>query len=148
MTIHFIMNHLIQKHEQYALISVKENDFAGTLANDLETVSRDLFREGFHNLIVDFTTTHTIDSAGISILKKINMLCSRELGIMVLVSDNDDFVDQLIDGKIRDVTILPTVEEGIDAVFMNDLENDFGAESDDFDDEDFGEDGYTKSEQP
>lgn len=142
------MNYVLQKHEQYALINVKETEVEGTLATELETLSRDLFREGFHNLIIDFTPAKTIDTAGISTLKKINMLCSRELGLMVLISDDDDFVDQLIEGKIRDVTILPTVEEGIDAVFMNDLENEFGAESDDFDDEDFGEDGFTKSEQP
>lgn len=142
------MNYAIQKHEQYALINVKETNFEGALATDLENLSRDLFREGFHNLIVDFTPTKTIDAAGISVLKKINMLCSRELGLMVLISDDDDFVDQLIDGKIRDVTILPTVEEGIDAVFMNDLENEFGAESNDFDDDDFSDDGFTKSEKP
>lgn len=142
------MNYVLQKHEQYALINIKETEGEGTFATDLETLSRELFREGFHNLIIDFTPTKTIDAAGISTLKKINMLCSRELGLMVLVSDDDNFVDQLIEGKIRDVTILPTVEEGIDAVFMNDLENEFGAESDDFDDEDFGEDGFTKSEQP
>ena len=142
------MNYTIQKHEQYALINVQENKFEDTFAADLEAVSRTLFREGFHNLIIDFSTAKSIDSAGISVLKKINMLGSRELGILVLVSDDDDFVDQLIDGKIRDVTILPTVEEGIDAVFMNDLENEFGADSDDFNDDDMDEDGYTQSEKP
>ena len=142
------MNHSIQKHEQYALIKVQEPQFGGAVPTDFETVSRDLFREGFHNLIIDLSTTQSIDNAGISILKKVNMLCSRELGLMVLVSDNDDFVDQLIEGKIRDVTILPTVEEGIDAVFMNDLENEFGAESDDFNDDDMDADGYTQSEKP
>ena len=39
-------------------------------------------------------------------------------------------------------------EEAIDAVFMNDLENEFGAESDDFNDDDMDEDGYTQSEKP
>ncbi len=142
------MNHTIVKHEQYALVNIQEIDFGGALATDFEIISRDLFREGFHNLIIDFSPTQTIDSAGISILKKVNMLCSRELGIMVLVSDNDDFVDMLIEGKIRDVTILPSVEEAIDAVFMNDLENEFGAESDDFNDDDMDADGYTQSEKP
>ncbi|MFN8348660.1 MAG: anti-anti-sigma factor [Spirosomataceae bacterium] len=142
------MNHSIQKHEQYALIKVQETNFGGAVPADFETVSRDLFREGFHNLIIDLSITQSIDGAGISTLKKVNMLCSRELGLMVLVSDEDDFVDQLIEGKIRDVTILPTVEEGIDAVFMNDLENEFGAESDDFNDDDMDADGYTQSEKP
>jgi len=142
------MNHLIQKHEQYALINVQETDFNGDIAADFETTLRSLFREDLHNFIIDFSITKSIDSVGISILKKINMLCSRELGIMVLVSDDDDFVDQLFDGKIRDATILPTVEEGIDAVFMNDLENEFGADSDDFNDDEMDADGFTQSEKP
>ncbi|WP_028525508.1 anti-sigma factor antagonist [Runella limosa] len=142
------MTHTIQKHEQYALINIHESAFDDDMAAELETLARGLFREGFHNLILNFATATDIASAGISILKKINMLCSRELGLMVLVSDNDDFVDLLIDGKIRDVTILPSVEEGIDAVFMNDLENEFSAESDDFNDDDMDEDGYTQSEKP
>jgi len=142
------MTHTIQKHEQYALLNIHESTFGDAEAGELETVARGLFREGFHNLIINFATTTQIAAAGISILKKINMLCSRELGLMVLVSDNDDFVDMLIDGKMRDVTILPSVEEGIDAVFMNDLENEFGAESDDFNDDDMDEDGYTQSEKP
>lgn len=142
------MIHTIQRHEQYALVKVQEEDFGGTLASDFELISRDLFREGFHNLIIDFSATRTIDSSGISTLKKINMLCTRELGLMVMVSEDDDFVDMLIEGRIRDATILPTVEEAIDAVFMNDLENEFGAESDDFNDDDMDEDGYTQSEKP
>lgn len=142
------MNHIIQKHEQYALINVQETSFTDEIAVDFEAVTRGLFREDFHNFIVDFSITKTIDNAGISVLKKVNMLCSRELGIMVLVSDDDDFVEQLIEGKIRDVTILPTVEEGIDAVFMNDLENEFGADSDDFNDDEMDADGYTESEKP
>lgn len=142
------MNHIIQKHEQYALINVQETSFTDEIAVDFEAVTRGLFREDFHNFIVDFSITKTVDNVGISILKKVNMLCSRELGIMVLVSDDDDFVEQLIEGKIRDVTILPTVEEGIDAVFMNDLENEFGADSDDFNDDEMDADGYTESEKP
>ena len=64
------------------------------------------------------------------------------MGVLVLVSDDDDFVDQLMDARIRDVIILNTVEEAIDAVFMNDLENEFTAESDDFEDDEFDPEGF------
>ena len=40
------------------------------------------------------------------------------------------------------MSILNTVEEAIDAVFMNDLENEFTAESDDFEDDEFDPEGF------
>jgi hypothetical protein len=84
----------------------------------------------------------------VSMLKKINMLCSRELGIMVLVTDNDDFIDQLIEAKLPDIDILPTIEEAIDTVFMHEIENEFDADGDsDFDDEEFEAGGYSSTEE-
>lgn len=143
------MNHQIQKHEQYALVSIQEPILDGTIATDLEETARGLFREGFKNLIFDFTPTTTAQAAGVGVLKKINFLCTKDLGIMVLVSDNDDFIDQLLtEGKMRDVTILPSAEEAIDAVFMNELENEFGAESDDFNDDELDAEGFTNQEKP
>lgn len=142
------MNHVIEKHEQYALIHIKESTLDDKTAPVLEEVARGLLREEFRNIIINLSDSTSIDVTTISTLKKLNVLCARELGLMVLVSDNDEFVDKLLDAKIRDVTILPTVEEAIDAVFMNDLENEFGADSSDFDDDDFGEDGFSNSEQP
>jgi len=142
------MNHQIQKHEQYALVSVLETKIESQISLDLEETARGLFREGFKNLIFDFTTILSTEPAGVSVLKKINFLCTKDLGIMVLISENDDFVNQLIEGKMRDVTILPTVEEAIDAVFMNELENEFGAESDDFNDDELDEEGFSNQEKP
>ena len=78
------MTHTIQKHEQYALVNIHESAFDDDMAAELETLARGLFREGFHNLILNFATATDIASAGISILKKINMLCSRELGLMAV----------------------------------------------------------------
>lgn len=131
------MNHVIEKHEQYAMIGIQEETVDADIAADLEDTARDLLRNGFKNLILDLSFIRSIESEGITVLKKLNVLCSRELGLMVLVSDNDDFVEEFIEGKIRDATVLPTVEEAIDAVFMNDLENEFGAEGNDFDDDDY-----------
>jgi anti-anti-sigma regulatory factor len=137
------MNHKLETHEQYALIHLHEPSFDGVVAADFETLARELFRDDFHNLILNFNQTTQIDTAGIAVLKKINVLCGRELGVLVLVSDDDDFCDRLDGAKIRDAVILPTVEEAIDAVFMNDLENEFGAESDDFEDDELDPEGFS-----
>jgi anti-anti-sigma regulatory factor len=140
------MNHIVQRNEQYAHIKVEEEVFNSIFAAEFETIARTLLREGYSNLIVNFAQAADIDSAGLSMLKKINMLCSRELGIMVLVTENDEFIDQIIDAKLRDVTILPTLEEAVDAVFMHDLENEFSGESDDFEEDELEAGGYSRDE--
>lgn len=136
------MNHKLVPHEQYSLIQLFEPAFDTSITVEFEELSRELFRQSTRNIIVDLSQTRAIDTAGISVLKKINMLCSRELGILALVSDDDDFLDILMEAHIRDVVILNTVEEAIDAVFMNDLENEFTAESDDFEDDEFDPEGF------
>ena len=125
------MNYTIEKNEQYALIRLAESEFAGDVPTDFETLSRGLFREGYSNIIVDMASMQSVEQAGIMTIRKINRQCTNELGLLILVTKNDDLIDFLDAAKISDMTILPTVEEAIDAVFMNDLENDFRSEQDD-----------------
>ncbi|WP_234734824.1 STAS domain-containing protein [Tellurirhabdus bombi] len=137
------MNYTVEKNEQYALIKLQETSFGGEVPADFETLARSLFREGYSNLIVDFSPLDDVDSGGVGVIRKINRQCTNELGLLVLVTDKDSTVDLLDSFKIQDLTILPTIEEAIDAVFMNDLENDFRNEEDDSYD---GFEGSTTSE--
>lgn len=126
------MEFTIEKTERYALLRVAgDAQFTGEAATTFETTSRSLFREGFSRLIVDLGPVQEVDDASIMAIKKINRQCTNELGLLVLVTKNDDLTDTLEDARIADLTILPTVEEAIDAVFMNELENDFGNGADD-----------------
>ncbi|MBD2704345.1 STAS domain-containing protein [Spirosoma sp. BT702] len=125
------MNYTIEKTERYALIRLAENQFDETLNTTFETLSRNLFREGYSNIIVDVAPVQGVDQAGITSLRKISRQCANELGLLVLVTKNDDLIDTLDRANIGDLTILPTVEEAVDAVFMNELENDFRSEDDD-----------------
>lgn len=125
------MNHTIEKNEQYALIRLNETTFGGEVPASFEAISRGLFREGYSNIIVDLATVTSFDSAGFSVIRKINRQCTNELGLLVFVTKSDDLIEALDSSRIQDLTILPTVEEAIDAVFMNELENDFRSEDDD-----------------
>ncbi|TAE32539.1 MAG: STAS domain-containing protein [Cytophagales bacterium] len=129
------MNHSIEKNEQYALIRLTESEFSGEVPVQFETATRSLIREGHSNLIVDLATVKTVDLAGLASIRKINRQCSNELGMLVLVSKDDDLIEQLEGTNIADLTVLPTVEEAIDAVFMNELENDFREDDDEYDGE-------------
>ncbi|GAB3639704.1 STAS domain-containing protein [Spirosoma arcticum] len=125
------MTYTIEKNEQYALIRLTESAFEGEIPQEFETLSRVLFREGYSNIIVDIDPVQTVDPAGVSTIRKINRQCIHEVGLLILVTKNDDLIEFLDTANISDLTILPTVEEAIDAVFMNELENDFRSESDD-----------------
>lgn len=138
------MNYTIEKNEQYALIKLQEQAFGGEVPTGFETLSRSLFREGYSNLVVDFNTVESVDNNGVSVLRKINRQCSNELGLLVLVTKSDNMTDFLYASNIPDLTVLPTTEEAVDAVFMHELENDFMNEQEDEYDGELGEGTFEK----
>ena len=140
------MNYKLEKKEQFVYIELEEPAFAGDVPAAFEETAREIFREGYHNLIVNMQPVKSVDAVGVTILKKINWLCANDLGLLVIVTRDDDFMDLLEDLKIPDMEVLPSKEEAIDAVFMHSLENEFGAGDDGYDDEDY--DNVTESKEP
>lgn len=125
------MNYTIEKNEQYALIRLAESTFSDDVPANFETLSRVLFREGYSNIIVDMDPVQSVDQAGVTTLRKISRQCTNEVGLLIAVTKDDDLIEFLDKSNLSDLTIMPTVEEAIDAVFMNELENDFRSEEDD-----------------
>lgn len=125
------MNFTIEKTERYALLRIAEATLDGDMPATLETLCRNLFREGYSNIIIDIEPVQTVDTAGVTALRRVNRQCTSEEGLLILVTDNDDLIELLDSASGSDLTFLPTVEEAIDAVFMNELENDFRSEDDD-----------------
>lgn len=133
------MDHNIDRKEKYAVITLKENQFDVEVASNFEEAARELLREDYSNLIVVMNQTQGIDQSGVITLRKMVYLCTTKLGILVVATENDDFTELLEDSNIADLLVLPTLEEAIDAVFMHDLENEFGAGDDD---DDYDADDY------
>jgi anti-anti-sigma regulatory factor len=131
------MNYQLERKEQYALIDLKETSFSDEIPAEFEDLTRTLFREDYHNIILNMNGIRSVDTQGFATIKKTNRLCTNGLGIFVLVSKEDELIDLLEEANIADLELLPTVEEAIDAVFMHALENEFGAGDDDYDDEDY-----------
>ncbi|WP_373515429.1 anti-anti-sigma factor [Persicitalea sp.] len=133
------MDYKIDRKEQFAVITLKEAQFDEAVAEEFEEVARDLLSEDYSNLIVVMDQTQGIENSGVMTLRKLVRLCTTKLGILVAATENDDFAEVLEDSKIADLLVLPTLEEAIDAVFMHDLENEFGAgdDDDDYDDDDY-----------
>lgn len=131
------MDYKIDRSEKYAVITLAETKFTDELPALFEAQARELLREDYHNLIVVMNQATDIDSAGIMTLRKLVRLCTTGLGTLVVATENDDFTDLLEDSNIADLLVLPTLEEAVDAVFMHDLENEFGMGDDDYDDDDY-----------
>lgn len=125
------MTYSIEKNEQYALIRLAESELSEAMATDFETLNKGFFREGYTNVIADLSTVQTISPEGMMAIRKINRHCTNEEGLLVLVTKNEPLIELLDKAGGSDLTILPTVEEAVDAVFMNELENDFRSEDDD-----------------
>ncbi|MDI9859688.1 MULTISPECIES: anti-anti-sigma factor [Bacteroidota] len=137
------MNFKIEKNEQYALIELNETALTQENHADFENIIRQLFRAGYGNVIVKFDEIVELDGHGVSVIRKGNKICLNELGLFIIVTKNDEIIDQLDRAKIEDLTIMPTVQEAIDAVFLNELENDFQSE----DEDEFGGGEYSESEE-
>jgi anti-sigma B factor antagonist len=137
------MNHKVEKTEHYALIQFDENKFDKSITAEFEKLVVVLYREGFTNMVVDFSKVTEIDENGLVLLRKATKVCRTEQGLFIICTKDDDILDLIDEQKIPEIILLPTTDEGIDAVFMNDLENDFRDEKDD--DFDLGEEnGFTE----
>ena len=121
----------IEKNEQYALIKLDTELFDTSLLTDLEKKISGLYKEGYGNFIFDFEHITTIKTEGISLLKKIDKICNNEHGLLVIATDNEALIEDLDLSKIENLVILPTIEEAIEAIYINELENDFKEEDDD-----------------
>jgi anti-sigma B factor antagonist len=124
------MNYNLEKAEQYVIVSLDEVKFGQNISTQFEKMIVILYREGFMNMIFDFSKIGSIDEEGLSLLRKAAKVCSKEGGIIVVATKNDDLIDAIDGEAISGLIILPTTDEAIDAVFMNELESEFEDEED------------------
>ncbi|MCP9767015.1 anti-anti-sigma factor [Lacihabitans sp. LS3-19] len=128
----------ILKIEQYVVFKPESEDFDATLASQIEKNIAGMYSaEGRINFIIDLTSVKEFTSAGIVLFNKVQKICKNESGLLVLVTTDDNLIDTISTQAEDFLLILPSQEEAIDAVFMNELENDFKDEQED----EFGMDG-------
>lgn len=127
------MEFSIDKKEQYVVLTAQGGILDAASAAALEKQVVQLYsQEKYINYILDLDQVTELSEEGIALIRKINTLCQRESGIFVTVSTEDDVLDALDQARIEDMVSLLTLEEAIDAIFMNELENEFlGDEVDD-----------------
>ena len=120
----------LEQNESYALIEWLSEGLIQDNYEELELAVRLLFKKEYSNMILNLSKVQMIDGFGVSAIRKATKICTNELGLFVVVSKNDEIVDRLDQAKIENLTIMNSNQEGVDAIYLNDLENDFEDESD------------------
>ncbi len=117
------MKFLIDKQEKYTLITPEEEKLDSILSPQLKSEFVTLNSEGIRNIILDLSKVKYSDSSGLSAILVANRLCTGDEGVLVLCGLSDH-VNKLIKISQLDtvLSILPSVQEAIDNVFMHELE--------------------------
>ncbi len=119
------MKYTIDKQEKYCLVRLHEEKLDSSVAPSLKSELITLHAEGAGNIILDLSEVKYTDSSGLSALLVGNRILQEEGGIFVLTSLSDHTLKLIKISQLDSVlTILPKVEEAIDAVFMHEIEKD------------------------
>ena len=119
------MKYTIDKKENYTVITIDEKKLDTTIAPDLKSEFVKLNAEGINNLIQDLTNVKYPDSSGLSSILIANRLCNSSNGLLILTGLQDHVMKLITISKLESVlNILPTVEEGIDRIFLHEIERD------------------------
>jgi anti-sigma B factor antagonist len=126
------MKFTLDKTERYTIFKLDEENLNSILAPDLKSEFVLLSNEGVRNLILDLSDVKYVDSSGLSAILTANRLW-KDFGSFVLTGASHPAVKKLIEiSRLEAIlTIIPSVEESIDFVFMEDIEKELTAESDD-----------------
>jgi len=119
------MKYTVDKQEKYTLLQLNETKLDATVSPQLKSEFVTLNAEGNKNIIADLSQVKYIDSSGLSAILIGNRLCQDADGSFFLAGVTDHVMKLIKISQLDTVLdLLPTVEEAIDAVFMNELEND------------------------
>jgi anti-anti-sigma regulatory factor len=129
----------IEVSEQYVTFTLDSKNFPEKEQKDAEKEVIKQFNAGIPNYIFDLTKVGSLEESAVNLFAKINRVCQRESGILLLVSKTDEVID-VVESLLEDgVVCLPTAHEATEAVFMHDLENELKGEEDEADMFGFGE---------
>ena len=126
------MKFILDKQERYTIFKPEEDNLNSLIAPQLKSEFVILANEGISNLILDLSSVRYVDSSGLSSILTARRLWTQ-LGSFVVTGVEHPAVKRLVEiSKVDSVlTILPTVSESVDYVFMEDLQRDLQASPED-----------------
>lgn len=126
------MKFSVDKQEKYTLLTLGEGKLDSTISPELKSEFVNLQTTGVTSLILNLSATKYADSSGLSALLTGNRTFSENGGSFVLAGITP-FVEKLLTiSQLNNVlNIVPTDQEAVDLIFMNELEKGFEEEQED-----------------
>lgn len=126
------MKFSIDKQEKYSLLKLEEENLNSMIAPNLKSEFVILRNEGINNLILDLSAVEFADSSGLSSILTANRLWN-DAGTFILTGIEHENLKKLIKiTRLDDVlTIIPTVQESVDYVLMEEIERELKADPED-----------------
>jgi len=123
------MKFTTDKKETYTVLALHEDNLNSLIAPDLKSEFVFLRNEGVHNLILDLADVTYVDSSGLSAILTANRIW-KGYGTFILTGIKSPSVEKLIKiSRLETIlTIIPTVSESVDFVFMEEIEKDIAGD--------------------
>ena len=117
------MKFTLDKQDNYTIFALQEENLNSLIAPNLKSEFIFLRNEGVHHLIFDLTDVKYVDSSGLSAILTANRLWN-DFGSFVVTGANHPSVKKLIEiSRLESIlTLIPTMEEAVDYVFMQEIE--------------------------
>lgn len=126
------MKYTIEKTEKYTLIQLHESKLTSVISPDLKSELVKINAEGAINIILELSEVSFVDSSGLSSILVGNRLCENEEGLFILTALSEHVMKLIKISQLDKIlTIQPTIEEAVDAVFMHEIEKNLRNETND-----------------
>lgn len=124
------MKYNLDQHERYTVIKLEENRLNSIISPELKTELVVLNGQGVKNIIIDLSQIQYCDSSGLSAILVGNRLCKNSNGSLVLIGLQDAVKRLISISQLEQILLTaPTVSEGVDMIFMEEIERDLEKEN-------------------
>src|ERR1700760_2042731 len=117
------MKFAVDKHEKYVLLKLNESKLNSLVTPQLKSELILINTEGQRNIVLDLSQVKFADSSGLSSLLVGHRLCKNASGSFILSGLNETVYRLITISQLENVlSIVPTIKEAIDMVFMEEIE--------------------------
>lgn len=124
------MKFSVDKHDKYLVFKLDEQKLNSLIAPKLKSEMILLNTEGFRNIIFDLSEVQYSDSSGLGSLLVGHRVCKNADGLFVLTNLNEHIHRLVNISQLEGVlNIVPTNDEAIDLIFMEEIEKELKKET-------------------
>lgn len=123
------MKYSVEKGDNHAVLIPHEEKLDSLKAPVLKTEFLTLLQTGPQNMVLDLSEVKYVDSSGLSAILVANRAANEADGTLVLVGVAEHVMKLIRIAKLDQVlNILPTRQEGVEFIFLNEIEKGLSAE--------------------